>query len=279
MRLLTRIPSALLTAVAGMILAAPLSALAQGGSALYAVGEPDSSARAGKKAAPKPAATGSAAAPKAGAPAVDATSQSAAPPAKKTRKALTRNRSRSKAPATSPIALGGRWHDSECIPLTGVTHTPPLYVKRQYEFDDVRKTWLLEAAVYTSNACLASARMLTYRGNGSFALIGKSRAASNAYDASFNIDGWSAVPHNRTGVLALLNGRCGSGDFEQGRSLDLSATGCPVLGIRSIAQSPGEVEPISVSNGRFFMGTRAFTPGLGDDRPAQLSSYGLVRTP
>jgi hypothetical protein len=208
-----------------------------------------------------------------------AAARPAAAPARKAAPPVASKRSRGKASAKSPIALDGRWHDSQCIPLTGVTQTPPLFVKRQYEFDDVRKTWFLEAAVYTSDQCVANGRLLTYQGEGSFSITGKSRVASNAYDASFKIDSWKAVPHNRDGVLALLNARCGSGDFAQGRTLDLSRTGCPFLGIRSIAQSPREVELVSVSNGKFFMGTRSFAPGLSDDRPAQLSSYGLVRTP
>jgi len=269
MTLLTRI-SPVLLAAAGVLSTTPLAAFGQGGSALYAVGEADSRARPAARPAvkPSPAATATAAAPK-----------PAAAPARKSSKPVAKNGSRSKAPARSPVALDGRWHDSQCIPLTGVTHSPPLFVKRQYEFDDARKTWLLEAAVYTSDSCVAGARLLTYKGEGSFAVTGKSRVASNAYDASFKIGSWKAVPHNRDGVLTLLNARCGSGDFEQGRTLDLSATGCPILGIRSIAQSPREVELVSVSNGKFFMGTRSFAPGLSDDRPAQLSSYGLVRTP
>ncbi|HZH06285.1 MAG TPA: hypothetical protein VEY69_06385, partial [Lautropia sp.] len=184
-----------------------------------------------------------------------------------------------RAKAASPIALSGRWHDSQCIPLPGVTRGAPLYVKRQYEFDDSRKAWQLEAAVFNSSTCLPGARMLTYRGAGTFAVIGKSRVANNAYDASFRIDRWTATPETREGVLTLLNGRCGSGDFVEGRSLDLSPTGCATLGIRSVAQAPQEIELVSVSNGRFFLGSRPFAPALGDDRPAQLSSYGLVRTP
>lgn len=275
MTLLTRFPL-VLAATAGVLAAVPVLSLAQGGSALYAVGEPDRRALAG----PKPRST--AAAPARVAPPKAASAKAAAPVAKPAGKPVAKGRKRGGPVARggkSPIALNGRWHDSQCIPLTGVTHTPPLYVKRQYEFDDARKAWLLDAAVYTSDACVINARMLTYQGKGSFAVTGKSSVASNAYDASFKIDRWTAVPHNREGVLTLLNGRCGSGYFEQGHLLDLSATGCPTLGIRSIAQSPREVELVSVSNGKFFMGTRSFAPGLSDDRPAQLSSYGLVRTP
>ncbi len=290
MTLLTRVPHALLAA-AGLLAAAPIAALAQGGSALYAVGETDSRARAAPRpaakpspkpaplpqAAPSPVAQSSVAVEPV--PVRPTAPKPAATPPKKASKGGGGKRHASKQPARSPLAIGGRWHDGACIPLTGVTHSPPLFVKRQYEFDDARKTWLLQAAVYTSDSCTANVRMLTYQGEGSFAITGKSRVASNAYDASFKIDRWRATPHNREGVLTLLNGRCGSGDFEQGRSLDLSGTGCPTLGIRSLAHSPREVELVSVSNGKFFMGTRSFAPGLSDDRPAQLSSYGLVRTP
>ena len=264
MTLLTRLSPVLLVAT-GMLAAAPLAALAQGGSTLYAVGEKDGRSRPTAK--PKTPAAQPAQASKPSAS------------TKKASKTSSKKHSRSKSPAKSPIALGGRWHDSQCIPLTGSTHSPPLYVKRQYEFDDKHKTWLLDAAVYTSNACIANAKMLSYHGEGTFSVTGKSRVASNAYDASFEITRWSAMPHNRDGVMAMLNGRCGSGDFETGRSLDLSGTGCALLGIRSIAQSPSETELVSVSDGKFFMGTRSFAPGLSEERPAQLSSYGLVRTP
>ncbi len=179
----------------------------------------------------------------------------------------------------SPIAIDGRWHDSQCIPLTGVTHKPPLYVKRQYEFNDLSKSWRIDAVVYASDDCLLDTRLLTYRGDGSFLVTGRSSVAASAFEASFRIDRWSASPESREAVLILLNGRCGSGDFEVGQALDLSATGCPTLGIRSIEQAPREVELVSVSNGKFYLGSRSFVPGLKDDRPAQLSSYGLVRIP
>ena len=98
----------------------------------------------------------------------------------------------------------------------------------------------------------------------------------NSVDAGGS-DTWAAAATWPSG--AQLVARCGSGDFETGRSLDLSGTGCALLGIRSIAQSPSETELVSVSDGKFFMGTRSFAPGLSEERPAQLSSYGLVRTP
>ena len=160
-----------------------------------------------------------------------------------------------------------------------MTRNPPLYVKRQFEFVDARKAWMLDAWVYSSDSCGVESQMLSYHGQGRFAVTGKSGVARNAYDATFQIDQWRATPNSRDGVLTLLNGRCGSGDFAEGRSLDLSKTGCPTLGIRSIVQFPSEVELVSVSNGKFYLGSRSFVPGLGDERPAQLSSYGLVRIP
>jgi hypothetical protein len=156
---------------------------------------------------------------------------------------------------------------------------PSFYVKRQYAFDDSRRSWQLDASVYASAACPASARLLTYHGEGSFLIAGKSPVAGNVYDATFNFDRWSAMPETREGVLALLNGRCGSGDFEQGRPLNLSVTGCSMLGIRPIAQAPRLTDLVSVNNGRFFLGSGSFTSGSGDDRRAQLGSYGLVRAP
>jgi len=249
----------------------PQVAFAQSGSALFAVGEGTSRQQPARRAvAPVPAPPPPSAArpPRSAAGASAATASDARRPARG-------------KPAASGLSLNGRWHDSQCIPLAGPGpgRGAPLYLKRQYAFDDSRKSWQLETAVYSSDACLPSARMLTYRGAGTFVVSGRSRLASNAYDASFKVDRWTATPDSRDGVLALLNGRCGSGDFAEGRPLELSATGCPMLGIRPVAQAPRETELVSFSNGRFFLGSRLFAPGQGDDRPAQLSSYGLVRTP
>ncbi len=249
----------------------PAPADAQSGSALFAVGEPPpKSSRAKPKRADEP----KAASPKA---ATEAKASGARSSSRKTASNSSRRGKRAVQP--SPVALNGRWHDSRCIPLTGATHRPPLYVKREYEFADARKTWRLDAAVYTSEACLRNTRLLTYHGEGSFAVTGKSKVAGDAYDADFRIHRWSATPDTRDGVLALLNGRCGSGDFEEGRVLDLSVTGCRSLGIRPIKEAPSDVELVSVSNGKFFLGSRSFMPGQGDDRPTQLSSYGMVRIP
>jgi hypothetical protein len=256
--------------LAGMVAVGgiPASASAQSGAALFAVGEPPpkSSRATPKRAEPQPKA---------------ASADSKASPQRQGSRKSASNTSRrgKKAVQPSPVALNGRWHDSECIPLTGATHRPPLYVKRVYEFADSRKTWRLDASVYASESCLRNARLLTYHGEGSFAITGKSKVAGGAYDADFRIHRWSATPETRDGVLALLNGRCGSGDFEEGRSLDLSITGCRALGIRPVKEAPGDVELVSVSNGKFFLGSRSFMPGQGDDRPTQLSSYGLVRIP
>lgn len=271
--------------LAGLLISAALplfasaGALAQGSSSLFAVGEGKSRAQA-RPAAPAPAT------PRPGPAASDGgqAAQKSLPPKPVARKttppraaAKRSSKAASAARRGSPVALNGRWQDSECIPLTGLTHRPALYVKRQYDFNDARRTWRLEADVYTSANCLGDRRLLTYAGQGTFAVTGKSRLASNAYDASFKIDRWTATPLSRDGVLTLLNGRCGSGDFAEGRPLDLSASGCATLGIRSIARAPAEVELVSVSNGKFFLGSRAFIPGLSDARPAQLSSYGLTR--
>jgi len=277
----------LLTVGASLYVMAPDAAWAQGSSALFAVGEGKSSraadrpvARSKAPAPVKPAPVSAAAvagqADRKASPAKAAASRKAVP--RRTTVANGKTRGRTIAGASGgPVALNGQWQDSECIPLTGLAHRPALYVQRQYEFIDVRKAWQLDASVYTSDSCSGNSRLLTYHGRGTFAVTGKSRVASNAYDASFKIDRWTATPQSREGVLTLLNGRCGSGDFQEGRTLDLSASGCPTLGIRSIAQSPREVELVSVSNGKFFLGSRAFIPGLSDDRPAQLSSYGLTR--
>lgn len=260
----------LVLALSGGLAAFPqAAAAAQGGSALFAVGEPTPApARAKPPSRPKPAKAATRPANKS-ASTKRAGGKAASGPSRRGKKTVR----------PSPVALNGRWHDSQCIPLTGVTHRPPLYVKRQYEFVDSSKSWRLDAAVYSSDTCVLNTRMLTYHGDGSFAITGKSKVAGNAYDARFDIARWSATPDNREGVLTLLNSRCGSGDFEEGRSLDLSVTGCRTLGIRPIGEAPREVELVSVSDGKFFLGTRSFVPGVRDDRPAQLSSYGLVRIP
>ncbi len=244
----------------------PAPASAQSGAALFAVGEPPPRSAKPKRVEPKPKAA-------------SAESKASASRQHSRKSASNTSRQGKKAVRPSPVALNGRWHDSQCIPLTGATHRPPLYVKRVYEFADARKTWRLDAAVYASETCLRNTRLLTYHGEGAFAITGKSKVAGDAYDADFRIRRWSATPETRDGVLALLNGRCGSGDFEEGRTLDLSVTGCRALGIRPVKEAPSDVELVSVSNGKFFLGSRSFMPGQGDDRPTQLSSYGMVRIP
>jgi len=264
----TALPALVATVLLGW--AAPEAGWAQSSSALFPVGDGSSRSQRSASQVPTPAVnTVGAAAP----PRQPAAAAGSAP--------VTRESRRRNPPARQAVAinLNGRWHDNQCIPLTVTTRSVPLYVLREFEFDDARKTWQLQASVFTSSACLASTRMLTYRGAGSFVVNGKANAATNAYDATFGIHRWSATPETHEGVLALLNDRCGSGVFEEGRPLDLSVTGCLALGIRPIAQAPQETELVSISNGRFFLGSRSFSPGLGNDRPAQVSSYGLVRTP
>jgi hypothetical protein len=279
--------SALVGSLAILCACFSAAASAQSGSSLFAVGETGPSRPAARQATPpaKPAAVAAPAKAAAAAPRTASTRSSGGKTAaaartgkgKPTRVAAGKPRpAKVAARSPSPVPMNGRWQDSDCIPLTGATHRPALFVKRQYEFDDARRAWELDATVYSSDSCAGSARLLTYHGAGSYAVTGKSRVASNAYDASFKIDRWTATPESRDGVMTLLNGRCGSGDFAQGRALDLSASGCPTLGIRSLAQSPREVELVSVSNGKFFLGSRAFIPGFSEDRPAQLSSYGLT---
>jgi hypothetical protein len=261
--------SLLLAAAACLVVPAlmPAPAQAQDGSALFAVGE--SGTRKGVRAATAPLQVP---------PAPAAAAVEKKPVEKPVAGRASRGAKAAKG-AAGPFALNGRWEDSQCIPLTGLMHQPQLYIKRQYEFADKRKTWQLNAAVHNSPDCAAGTRLLTYQGSGTFAVAGKSAGAGDAYETSFKIERWSAVPETRDGVLTLLNGRCGSGDFDKGRRLDLSLTGCPALGIRSIAQAAREVELVRVANGKVFLGSSSFVPGSSDARQAQLSGYGVSRIP
>ena len=118
----------------------PAVAPAQSGSALFAVGESSAPTRGPAKPVAHPKAdTVAAVAPAASAaPAAQKPAVAKGPPQKSpVAKRNTRGKNVARRP-TSPIALNGRWHDSQCIPLTGITHKPPLYVKREYEFSDAR---------------------------------------------------------------------------------------------------------------------------------------------
>lgn len=266
-------PMALSFILGSALALAPAIVAAQSGSSLFSVGE-GARSKSGASSSPKPASV----AKSPGSSPATAKPAAAKPTAAKVNAAKSSSKRRVVARQAPPaVALNGRWHDGECIPLTGITRAPALFVKRVYDFDDRRKSWRLEASVYPSEACAASTRLLVYRGEGGFAVTGQSRVAANAYDASFRIERWQATPVNRDGVLTLLNGRCGSGDFEEGRALDLSRTGCDALGIRPIAQRPREFELVRVAAGKFYLGSRSFIPGLPDERPTQLSSYGMIR--
>ena len=108
-------------------------------------------------------------------------------------------------------------------------------------------------------------------------MTGRSRVADGAWDANFRIARWQATPASRDGVMALLNARCGSGDFETGRALDLARTGCAPLGIEPLARRASELELVRVVDGKFFLGSRSFLLAERDQRPAQLSRYGMER--
>lgn len=176
------------------------------------------------------------------------------------------------------IALNGRWQDSQCIPLAAaVPSAARLYVLRRYEFADDRKRWSLSADVFDNERCNVESKLLTYSGRGTFAVTGVSSVGKNVFDATFKPVKWEATPFSRDGTLALFNARCGKGDFVEGRTIDLGASGCSVLGIASINRVAAQNELVRVVDGKFFLGARSFVPGFADERPTQLSGYGLNR--
>ncbi len=181
------------------------------------------------------------------------------------------------ARVVAPPALNGRWQDRECVPLLGAISVPPLYIVRHYEFDDQRKRWNLSADVFNNDRCRIDTKLLTYRGRGTFRVTGLSKVGSNVYEASFVMQSWQATPSSREGTLALFNGRCGSGFFDEGRLLDLARTGCSLIGLRPLAQVSTGNELVRVADGKVFLGARPFVRGHGNERPTQLSSYGLTR--
>lgn len=179
--------------------------------------------------------------------------------------------------AGAPLALNGRWEDSQCVPLAGVHHNPPLFVRRHYAFSDARKSWDLSADVFNSDRCTVDTKLLSFTGQGVFTVTGRSAIGKDVYEASFSTVAWRAVPFSREGTLALFNARCGSGDFDEGKPLNLSRSGCSLLGLRSIAKSRDEHELVRIADGKFYLGARSFVPGIVDDRPTQMSGYGLNR--
>lgn len=227
------------------------------GSTLYAPG---------KGAPPAPPATGQAAPSR---PAAERPT---------TRPRTTERRPTARTPARAPqVALDGRWQDRECVPLPGATSASSLYVKRSYEFDDRRKRWNMTADVYAHDRCRPQARLLTYKGSGTYAVTGVSKVGSNVYEASFVMESWQATPHSREGTLALFNARCGSGMFDEGRLLDLARSGCSLLAVRPLAQSSTGNELLRVADGKIFLGARSSDASVADERPRQLSEYGLTR--
>ncbi|MGE0310710.1 MAG: hypothetical protein AB7P21_03685 [Lautropia sp.] len=207
-------------------------------------------------------------------------------PAKSTKKAdaKAKGRKNGKAGAADAIALNGRWQDSQCIPLAAAAAAAAssasasrLYVLRRYEFSDRHKAWTLSADVFDSERCNVASKLLTYTGGGSFAVTGPSPVGKQVFDATFTATRWQATPFSRDGTLMLFNARCGRGDFVEGHTLDLGRSGCPVLGIASIDRVGSQSELVRIADGKFYLGARSFVPGYADERPTQLSGYGLTR--
>ncbi len=175
------------------------------------------------------------------------------------------------------VALDGRYEDTDCVPLVAAGSPSPLFVRRSYAFDDRRKRWELKADVFNHDRCRPQSRLLTYQGGGTFSVTGVSRLGSNVYETSFNMESWSVTPQSREGTLALFNARCGSGVFDEGREIDVSRTGCPLLAVRPLAQAPTGSDLLRVADGKLFLGQRSSDPVYADERPTQLSAYGLTR--
>ncbi len=195
-----------------------------------------------------------------------------------TASAKSKGNRKGKPKVADAVALNGRWQDSRCIPLAAAAQsTARLYLLRRYEFSDARKTWTLSADVFDSERCTVDSKLLTYSGRGSFAVTGQSAVGRNVYDATFKPVQWEATPFSRDGTLTLFNARCGRGDFAEGRTIDLSRSGCPMLGIASTDRPEGQSELVRVADGMFYLGAKSFVPGFADERPTQLSSYGLTR--
>lgn len=181
-------------------------------------------------------------------------------------------------PSRAPqVALDGRWQDRDCVPLVGAASASPLFVKRSYEFDDKRKRWEMTADVFSHDRCRPQTRLLTYQGSGTYAVTGVSRIGSNVYEASFAMESWQATPHSREGTLALFNARCGAGMFDEGRLIDLARSGCPLLAVRPLARAPTGSELLRVADGKIYLGVRSNDAAFADERPTQVSEYGLTR--
>ncbi len=293
-------PHALVSALAAAsLLTLTLSAQAQSDSSLLAVGSAPArstpkastagtaaktpSAKAATTSASKPAASNSAASKPAANKSAASRSTAAGKPATASRSQANRNNA--KKPATTqrasaprpvgPAALTGLWQESACAPLASARVTEPLYVKRQYQFDDRKKDWQLDATVFADGHCTAASQMLSFRGEGSYSLKGATRSGTNDWNADLRIDGWQVTPTNREGVMALLNARCGRGEFATGKAIDLSRTGCAPLGIESIAQRPSERERIRIADGKVLVGAHSLSPAARAERPAQMSRVGL----
>ena len=228
------------------------------GSSLYSPAETDATKAPAKAGATKSGNRNTKAATKAGVPAAAA--------------AATAGRS-----SIAVAALAGRWQDAACVPLGSNGAGRPLFVQRAYVFDEKGKAWTMSASVYSSDRCAADARMMTYEGSGTYEITGRSRVGTNVYEATFTMSTWQATATSREGTLAMFNARCGSGVFDEGRVVDLTRSGCSLVTLQPLTVAATGRELLRVTEDKIFLGANSPVPHQGNDRPTQLSNYGLSK--
>ena len=162
--------------------------------------------------------------------------------------------------------LTGRWTSATCEPAG-----PNLYVKRDFTLTEA--TWKLNVGIFNDAGC--AAKFVAVDVAGGYQVGQDSTAVPGATEVNYLVSTHTVTPASDAAVQTLTQGNCGTGTRTIGQPIDVTKTGCAVLGVPSVASCPMELDLNKIDGDNLFFGDRS--ADLCKARPTALGQLPVVR--
>lgn len=166
--------------------------------------------------------------------------------------------------ATAPLL--GAWV-SPCAPVQNADGTDGF---AQSVLTLSAAAWSWDTGNFSDDAC--QTRIGAVRTDGSWQVERTSSTLPGAFDVRFNVSSRSVTPHV-DGYMAFLEAMsCGQKPYGVGVAQDISAGGCPNLGVAAVTACPAEFDVAFAGPGGLQLGQRSAAPCAPTSRPSALGA-------
>lgn len=181
-----------------------------------------------------------------------------------------------KMPKPAIPVISGKFASDACVAQPQADGTTS-YTKTAYTFTPT--TWAMDVDSFGDEACATP--LGTLHADGPYTVSGPSTKVPGAFDADLVFQHRTITPHHEGYIALMQSMSCGKAPYAVDQAQDVLTTGCPEMGVPSLADCPREYDLVKVEGNALTFGKRPADNNICtvEKRPSELSAQSFTLVP